>query len=524
MNESTSPVNLLSKEALLLVVALALLGWLCVEGLTLMVGWWDREEYSHGYMIPFVALFLLWQKRFKLAEQAQSGSWLGVMMLIAAIGVWLLGELSAIYTLIQYAFLVGVYALALLWVGWRGLLVIWAPITYLVFMIPLPNFLFFNLSQELQLISSSLGVAVVRMFDISVYLAGNVIDLGVYQLEVVEACNGLRYLFPLMSFGFLIAYIYKGPVWQKVVLFLSTIPITVLMNSFRIGVIGITVEHFGIAAAEGFLHDFEGWIIFMSCIGVLLVEVWLFYLMSDRSVSFGDILDLDFGRGEAAEMPSSHGIKTHSTMWIGLAILIASLPLSTYLAEREDIVPERSAFIDFSLRQGEWDGRITAMEPEVLEELKLSDYMMANFYSEREPHSVGFYTAWYEIQRKGASIHSPKSCLPGGGWVIKSHTIDGVEGIDAYGADLQVNRVVMQMAEHTQLVYYWFQGRGRNITNEYAAKWYIFWDSLTRQRTDGALVRLVTYVPEGSDIAEADQRLQGFLETIYPQLPAYIPD
>ena len=105
-------------------------------------------------------------------------------------------------------------------------------------MIPLPSFLYFNLSQELQLISSMIGVAVIRLFDISVYLEGNVIDLGVYQLQVVEACSGLRYLFPLMSFGFLISYIYRGPVWQKIVIFLSTIPITVVMNSFRIGVIG----------------------------------------------------------------------------------------------------------------------------------------------------------------------------------------------------------------------------------------------------------------------------------------------
>ena len=98
------------------------------------------------------------------------------------------------------------------------------------------------------------------------------IDLGTYQLQVVEARSGLRYLFPLMSFGFLIAYIYRGPVWQKLIIFLSTIPITVLMNSFRIGVIGVTVEYFGIAAAEGFLHDFEGWIIFMTCLGVLLLK------------------------------------------------------------------------------------------------------------------------------------------------------------------------------------------------------------------------------------------------------------
>ncbi len=206
---------LLSKESLLLLLAILTLGWVSYDGLELMVGWWERDEYSHGYMIPFVAVYLLWQKRFVLAANVESGSYVGVVLLFLALFTWLLGELSAIYTIIQYAFFVGMFALALLWLGVKGTKVVWAPIFYLVFMIPLPNFLYFNLSQELQLISSMIGVAVIRLFDISVYLEGNVIDLGVYQLQVVEACSGLRYLFPLMSFGFLISYIYRGPVWQK---------------------------------------------------------------------------------------------------------------------------------------------------------------------------------------------------------------------------------------------------------------------------------------------------------------------
>ena len=270
----------LSKGFFLFVISVGLLGWLCYDGLALMVGWWERDEYSHGYMIPLVAAYLAWQKRDALAKAAQPGTWLGIVVVLGALFVWLLGEVSAIYTIIQYAFWLGIWGLALLWVGVSGVRVIWAALFYLFFMIPLPNFLYFNLSQELQLISSAMGVAVIRLFDISVFLEGNVIDLGVYQLQVVEACSGLRYLFPLMSFGFLIAYIYRGPFWQRAVIFLSTIPITVLMNSFRIGVIGITVEHWGIAAAEGFLHDFEGWFVFMACLGVLLsrnlVDVYFF--------------------------------------------------------------------------------------------------------------------------------------------------------------------------------------------------------------------------------------------------------
>ena len=149
---------------------------------------------------------------------------------------------------------------------------------------------------------------------------------------------------------------------------------------------------------------------------------------------------------------------------------------------------------------------------------------MGNYKKIGSSDSVNFYTAWYQEQRKGASIHSPKSCLPGGGWIIESHTIEVIDEVTRDDEPLKINRVNMQMGENNQLVYYWFQGRNRNITNEYLAKWFIFWDSLTRQRTDGALVRLVTFVPEGENIAEADARLVEFIAAIDEQLPKFIPE
>jgi exosortase len=106
------------------------------------------------------------------------------------------------------------------------------PLLLLGLMIPLPTFLYQGLSAQMQLISSQIGVAIIRLFNISVFLEGNVIDLGNYKLQVAEACNGLRYLFPLMALGFIAAYLFKGALWKRAVIFLSTIPITILMNSF----------------------------------------------------------------------------------------------------------------------------------------------------------------------------------------------------------------------------------------------------------------------------------------------------
>ena len=120
------------------------------------------------------------------------------------------------------------------------------------------------------------------MFGIPVYLDGNIIDLGNYQLQVVEACSGLRYLYPLLSVSFLAAYIFEAPRWQRVLLFLSAIPIAIAMNGFRIGLVGILVDRWGTAMAEGALHFFEGWIIFLACGALLLLEMYLMSLWSRR--------------------------------------------------------------------------------------------------------------------------------------------------------------------------------------------------------------------------------------------------
>ena len=105
---------------------------------------------------------------------------------------------------------------------------------------------------------------------------GNIIDLGNYKLQVVEACSGLRYLYPLLSLGFLAAYLFQAPLWQRVVVFISAIPITIVMNSLRIAIVGVLVDRWGTEQAEGLLHFFEGWVIFIVCAAILAAEIWLF--------------------------------------------------------------------------------------------------------------------------------------------------------------------------------------------------------------------------------------------------------
>ena len=492
------------------------------EGLKYLLEIWNtREEYSHGYLIPFVVIFLIWQKKEILQGIKFEGSWAGLAVVFLGLVLFFSGELSTLYVIVQYSFLIVLTGIVLSLLGWKGFRVIWVPLLILIFMIPLPNFILQNLSNELQLISSQMGVWIIKAFGISVLLEGNVIDLGKYKLQVVEACSGLRYLFPLMTFGFITAYFYKAEMWKRIMIFLSTIPITVLMNSFRIGVIGVTVEYWGESMANGFLHDFEGWFVFMACTGLLFVEMWLLTRIGKNRKSLTQVFAIHLPVKNASEINALP--RTIPTSYLVVASMLLLVTIAgIFLPERQEIIPGRKQFSSFPLTLDRWHGQEDHLKKIYLETLKLEDYILAD-YLNVENQSVNFYVAYYDSQRKGESAHSPRTCIPGGGWKIESLSDKSIPEVIVNGNPLRVNRTLISMGDHKQLVYYWFQQRGRVITNEYMVKWYLFWDALKKNRTDGALVRLTTYIKPGQDIAEADRLLIDFAKSVNPLMKKFIP-
>jgi len=131
-----------------------------------------------------------------------TGSWAGVALVAAGGLMLIVGQLATIYTVVQYAFIVTIAGIVLSFTGRPAFRLLAVPLLFLAFMIPPPYFVLHNLSTKLQLLSSSFGVWFMRLMDISVFVEGNVIDLGGYKLQVAEACDGLRYLFPMMTLGF----------------------------------------------------------------------------------------------------------------------------------------------------------------------------------------------------------------------------------------------------------------------------------------------------------------------------------
>ena len=488
------------------------------EALIDMVSRWETsEEYGYGYLIPIITLFLIWQRKDKLEVIRFTGSWLGVALLLFGLLILLIGQLSTIFSITQYGFLIAIIGAVYALMGWPAFKNVLVPLLLLFLMVPLPGFLFNNLSSQLQLISSQIGVAFIRLFGVSVYLEGNVIDLGTYKLQVVEACSGLRYLFPLLALSIIASYFYQAAVWKRIAVILSSIPITVLMNSFRIGVIGLLVEYGGPGQAEGFLHDFEGWFVFMACVAILVLEMWLLSKFGrNKNRPFRETFGMDYPKPAAGDLPVlSRAVPKHA--FVAVFFLAVTMVSAIILGGRSEYIPERMDFMSFPMSVDGWKGKNISLEPIVLDTLKLDDYLLAD-YRNADGHMINFYVAYYGSQRSGASAHSPRSCLPGGGWRIESN-----ETV-VLGGDKRANRFIISKGDTRQLVYYWFEQRGRNITNEYAVKWYLLWDSLARNRSDGALVRLTTYIVPGEDIAEADRMLTSFTRDVGSLLTNYIPE
>jgi exosortase D (VPLPA-CTERM-specific) len=318
--------------------------------------------------------------------------------------------------------------------------------------------------------------------------------------------------------------------WKRVTLVLSSVPISIVLNGFRIGMIGVLVEWYGQGAAEGFYHLFEGWVLFMASLGLLILEMGVLARIgttADRSSMFRRFTwtgPLPEPRRGIPHYSSSSYRQLPSPAYLcGVALLIPMAFTSTLIADHEDISPPRAMFVDFPMQLDGWLGTSLTLEKQFIDTLRLDDYVLADYrFGEGQP--VNFYTAYYRSQRKGQSAHSPQSCLPGGGWEISSLTHMDLPASSRMVRSLPVNRALIQKDTQKQIVFYWFKQRDRLLNDEYLVKLFLFWDALSRGRTDGALVRIASLVGPGETEDIVDQRLLRFVSTIEPELNRYVPD
>lgn len=479
---------------------------------------WAKDDYSHCILVPFIVAYLLWEKQLQFKKYISKPSLNGIYFFIVGLLLYWLGELAGEFFSIYMSFWIIICSLCLLNMGWIKTKVIFFPLLFSLTMFPFPNFINNRITLQLKLLSTKIGVLMMQLYGMSAFREGNVIDLGFTKLQIVDACSGLRYLFPMIVLSILLAYYYRAKWWKRFVVVMSSIPLTILSNSLRIALTGILSEKIGSAAVEGFFHDFEGLIIFLLTLVVLLSEIWILKRIFPEKIREGTAEKLD----EETEFNSSFGWNFFKTphFFIPIVLLLVSLGISYGVEFREEI-PMRKSFKNFPMKVANWQGVQQTIEEKLVNVLDFTDYIMAD-YSDKSGKNVNFYVAYYATQRKGASIHSPATCLRGGGWHFKK---SGEKDMDLkHDFTISVNRAVIEKNPYQQISYYWFPARDRILTNALQMKWYNFLDALTRQRTDGSLVRVIAQVYPNETVEDAEKRLQAFVSDIYPVLNQYLPE
>ncbi len=198
-------------------------------------------------------------------------------------------------------------------------------------------------------------------------------------------------------------------------------------------------------------------------------------------------------------------------------ILLITFFLLGIVGQSEKVMPNKD-FSSFPLKIDGWIGEKSKLDEKVYNILGVEDYILANY---RSPGNdiVNLYVGYYQSQKEGDIIHSPKNCMPGAGWNITETAIETIQFPN--NIDTPVLKLVLMKGSQKQLVLYWFQSRGRIIASEYAQKLWLVYDSIVKNRTDGSFVRLIA--PVSKDEETTLTTLKNFAEKIYPHLNTYIP-
>ncbi len=245
----------------------------------LVTAWWTDDNYSHGFFIVPLAAYFAWLKRRQLAAAPIAGSSVGLIVVIGSILVLIAGVLGSELFLTRISLLGVVVGSVLFVLGWTHLRLLAFPLAFLLLMVPLPAIIFNQIAFPLQLLASRAGETVLNAANIPVLREGNVLILATTSLDVAEACSGIRSLVSLLTLGIVFGYFADSRAWVRTVVALSTVPVAIVSNGIRVAGTGIAANKIGAAAAEGFFHEFSGWVVFIVAFALMLgiqrAIVWL---------------------------------------------------------------------------------------------------------------------------------------------------------------------------------------------------------------------------------------------------------
>jgi len=228
-------------------------------------------DFSHGFLIPIVSLYFVYERRKELSILSPSTAWTGFGLIVFGILLLLLGNLATEYFTMRFSILVVLGGIIVFLLGNEFFKALIFPIIFLIFMIPIPSILMDRITFPMQLFASKVAGSFLYVIGIPALREGNVILLANTSLEVAEACSGIRSLISLLALSVVFAYLSQKTTLKRVLLVFSTFPIAIIANAARVTGTGILAHHYGDKVARGFFHGFSGWILFVVAFVCLFI-------------------------------------------------------------------------------------------------------------------------------------------------------------------------------------------------------------------------------------------------------------
>ena len=236
----------------------------------LVMDWYNDDNYSHGFLIVPLALYFVWERRHKLRNIPLAPNAFGLVVVFGSIVVLIAGILGSELFLTRISILGTLVGVVLFLCGAGYLRALMFPLAFLLLMIPIPAIIFNQIAFPLQLLASRFGESAMGIANVPVLREGNVLILANTTLEVAEACSGIRSLVSLLTLAIVLGYFSDPRGWVRTLVALSSVPVAIVTNGFRVAGTGIAAHQFGAAAAEGFFHEFSGWLVFVSAFMLML--------------------------------------------------------------------------------------------------------------------------------------------------------------------------------------------------------------------------------------------------------------
>ncbi len=499
--------------------------------------WWTDENYSHGLLVPFVIGFIIWSEFDYLKEAVEEPKILFGFTVISFALVMLLGGVLGAELFVQRISLVLILVgIIIYFFGAKILQLLVVPFALLLFAIPIPQIIFNKIAFPLQIYASQIAVWGIRLFGVPAVRKGNVFEIlpdGATQtiaLEVVEACSGIRSLMTLVTLALILAYFTRDKqhnaddgwffcfknfdFWRTIILMLSAIPIAVLTNAGRVTAIGVLTYYYGKKATESFWHDLSGWLVYVVALLILFgINKFLKFISGKFATKQSEKKELFENYNSA--------LSTQNSTLVLITVLFLGGVFINWFEHRGEAEVSRNPLTEMPAKLGDWrqKGSEIKFSEQTESVLKTSDYTMRE-YTLSDGRLGNVYVGYYASQRTGATYHSPQNCLPGAGWIMKEP--ETVEIKTPSGKTFRANRYRIENGIYDEIMIYWYQGRGRAEASEYQDKINTVWDSIFRQRTDGAMIRVMTSV--GNDEQKATEAAIDLSAQTADSLDEFVPE